>query len=36
MTADSALKLVNHAAAQDATWHIIALVAIGLVFASVM
>jgi len=36
MTADSALKLVNHAAAQDATWHIIALVAIGLVFASVL
>jgi Tat protein secretion system quality control protein TatD with DNase activity len=36
MTADSALRLVNHAAAQDATWHIIALVAIGLVFASVL
>jgi uncharacterized membrane-anchored protein YhcB (DUF1043 family) len=36
MTPESALKLVNHAAAQDATWHIIALVAIGLVFASVL
>jgi uncharacterized membrane protein (DUF106 family) len=36
MTPDSALKLVNHAAAQDATWHLIALVAIGLVFASIL
>jgi uncharacterized membrane protein YccC len=36
MTPDSALKIVNHAAAQDATWHLIALVAIGLIFASVL
>ena len=36
MTPDSAIKLVNHAAAQDATWHLIALVAIGLIFASVL
>jgi hypothetical protein len=36
MTPDSALNLVNHAAAQDATWHLIALVAIGLVFATVL
>jgi uncharacterized membrane-anchored protein YhcB (DUF1043 family) len=36
MTPDTALKLVNHAAMQDATWHIIALVAIGLVFASIL
>ena len=36
MTPDSALNLVNHAAQQDATWHIIALVAIGLIFASVL
>lgn len=36
MTPESALSLVNHAAQQDATWHIIALVAIGLVFASIL
>ena len=36
MTPESALKLVNHAAAQDATWHLIALVVIGLIFASVL
>lgn len=36
MTPDSALEIVNHAAQQDATWHIIALVAIGLIFASVL
>jgi hypothetical protein len=36
MTPESALKIVNHAAAQDATWHLIALVAIGLVFASIL
>jgi hypothetical protein len=36
MTPDSALGIINHAARQDATWHLIALVAIGLVFASVL
>lgn len=36
MTPDAALKIVNHAAQQDATWHLIALVAIGLIFASVL
>jgi uncharacterized membrane-anchored protein YhcB (DUF1043 family) len=36
MTPESALSFVNHAARQDATWHLIALVAIGLVFASVL
>jgi len=36
MTPESALNLVNHAAQQDATWHLIALVAIGLIFASVL
>ncbi len=36
MTPDTALKLVNHAARQDATWHLIALVVIGLIFASVL
>lgn len=36
MTPESALKLVNHAARQDATWHLIALVVIGLIFASVL
>jgi uncharacterized membrane protein (DUF106 family) len=36
MTPESALKIVNHAAAQDATWHLIALVAIGLIFASIL
>jgi hypothetical protein len=33
MTPESALNLVNHAAKQDSTWHIISLVFIGLVFA---
>jgi uncharacterized membrane protein (DUF106 family) len=32
MTPDSALNLVNHAAAQDATWHLVALVVIGIFF----
>jgi type II secretory pathway pseudopilin PulG len=36
MTPESALSLVNHAARQDATWHLIALVVIGLIFASVL
>ena len=36
MSPESALSLVNHAARQDATWHLIALVLIGLVFASVL
>jgi uncharacterized membrane-anchored protein YhcB (DUF1043 family) len=36
MTPDSAVNLINHAARQDATWHLIALVAIGLVFASIL
>jgi ABC-type uncharacterized transport system fused permease/ATPase subunit len=36
MTPETALNLVNHAAKQDSTWHIIALVAIGLIFASVL
>ena len=36
MTPESALKIVNHAARQDATWHLIALVVIGLIFASVL
>lgn len=36
MTPDSALKIINHASQQDATWHLIALVAIGLIFASVL
>jgi uncharacterized membrane-anchored protein YhcB (DUF1043 family) len=36
MSPDSALGIINHAAAQDATWHLIALVAIGLVFASIL
>jgi type II secretory pathway pseudopilin PulG len=36
MSPDSALSLVNHAARQDATWHLIALVVIGLIFASVL
>jgi uncharacterized membrane protein (DUF106 family) len=36
MNPESALKIVNHAAAQDATWHVIALVFIGLVFATVL
>jgi uncharacterized membrane protein (DUF106 family) len=36
MTPDSALGIINHAARQDATWHLIALVAIGLVFASIL
>jgi uncharacterized membrane-anchored protein YhcB (DUF1043 family) len=36
MSPESALNLVNHAAQQDATWHLIALVAIGLIFASVL
>ena len=36
MTPESALKIVNHAAQQDATWHVIALVFIGLVFATVL
>jgi uncharacterized membrane protein (DUF106 family) len=36
MSPDSALGIINHAARQDATWHLIALVAIGLVFASTL
>jgi hypothetical protein len=36
MTPDSALGIINHAARQDATWHLIALVAIGLIFASIL
>jgi type II secretory pathway pseudopilin PulG len=36
MSPESALSLVNHAARQDATWHLIALVLIGLVFASIL
>ena len=36
MSPESALSFVNHAARQDATWHIIALVLIGLIFASVL
>lgn len=36
MTPESALKIINHASQQDATWHLIALVAIGLIFASVL
>ena len=36
MTPESAVNLINHAARQDATWHLIALVAIGLVFASIL
>jgi hypothetical protein len=36
MNPESALKIVNHASQQDATWHLIALVAIGLIFASVL
>jgi hypothetical protein len=36
MSTDSALGIINHAARQDATWHLIALVAIGLVFASIL
>jgi type II secretory pathway pseudopilin PulG len=36
MSPDSALGIINHAARQDATWHLIALVAIGLIFASVL
>jgi type II secretory pathway pseudopilin PulG len=36
MTPESALSFVNHAARQDATWHLIALVVIGLIFASVL
>lgn len=32
MTPDAALKIVNHAAAQDATWHLVALVVIGILF----
>ena len=36
MTPDSALGIINHAARQDATWHLIALVVIGLIFASVL
>jgi uncharacterized membrane-anchored protein YhcB (DUF1043 family) len=36
MSPDSALGIINHAARQDATWHLIALVAIGLVFASIL
>ena len=36
MTPDSALGIINHAARQDATWHLIALVAIGLVFSSIL
>jgi uncharacterized membrane protein (DUF106 family) len=36
MSPDSALSIINHAARQDATWHLIALVAIGLIFASIL
>jgi uncharacterized membrane-anchored protein YhcB (DUF1043 family) len=36
MSPDSALGIINHAARQDATWHLIALVAIGLIFASIL
>jgi type II secretory pathway pseudopilin PulG len=36
MTPESALSFVNHAARQDATWHLIALVVIGLIFAGVL
>jgi type II secretory pathway pseudopilin PulG len=36
MTPESALSFVNHAARQDATWHLIALVVIGLIFASIL
>ena len=32
MNPDAALKIVNHAAAQDATWHLVALVVIGILF----
>jgi predicted Holliday junction resolvase-like endonuclease len=32
MTPDTALNLVNHAAAQSATWHLVALVIIGILF----
>ena len=32
MTPDAALKIVNHAAQQDATWHLVALVVIGILF----
>lgn len=32
MTPESALKIVNHAAQQDATWHLVALVVIGILF----
>jgi hypothetical protein len=34
MTTENALNLIGHAAKQDATWHVIALVFIGLVFAT--
>jgi hypothetical protein len=36
MTPDAALKIVNHAAEQNSTWHLIALVAIGLIAVSVL
>jgi len=32
MTPESALNLVNHAAQQSATWHLVALVLIGILF----
>jgi hypothetical protein len=36
MTPDAALKLVNHAALQSPTWHLIALVVIGIGFVIVI
>jgi hypothetical protein len=32
MTPDSAIELINHAAQQSATWHLVALVIIGILF----
>lgn len=36
MTPDAAIKLVNHAALQSPTWHLIALVVIGIGFVIVI
>lgn len=32
MNPESALKIINHASQQDATWHLVALVVIGILF----
>jgi predicted Holliday junction resolvase-like endonuclease len=32
MTPESAIELINHAAQQSATWHLVALVIIGILF----